>query len=179
MRCFLRTLAGLLILLIVVFVALYALAPAEVRVERSIVIDAPPEAIFPKVNDLKAWRTWSPWMLREPDMKSTYSGPETGLGAKTSWESETQGSGSQVITESVPNERIATALDFGGMGTATSDWSFAAEGDGTKVTWGMNTGPSKNPISRLFNLMMDKMVGPDYESGLANLKKEVEASKGG
>lgn len=175
MRCLLR---GLLVVVLVLIAAVglaFLLAPAEVRVERSIVINAPAEAIFPKVNNLQAWKSWSPWMQREPDMKSTYEGPEAGEGAKTSWESETQGNGSQTITKSVPNERIETALDFGEMGGATSDWTFEEEGEATKVTWGMDTTPTKNPIGRCFNLMMDKMVGADYETGLASLKAEVES----
>ena len=177
MRCFLRGLLAALIVAVLAVALLFFLAPSEVRVERSIVIDAPPERIFPKVNRLEAWKSWSPWMQREPDMKSSYEGPESGVGAKTSWDSETQGAGSQTITESVPNERIDTALDFGEMGSATSDWTFAEEedGSGTRVTWGMDVGPVDSPIARFFNLLMDRMVGTDYETGLANLKVEIES----
>ncbi len=178
MRCLLRGLLGVIAFFILAGALLFFLAPSEARVERSITIQASPEAISPKVNNLKAWRSWSPWMQREPDMKSTYEGPEAGVGAKTSWESKTQGNGSQVITESVPHERIATELDFGEMGTARSDWTFAPEGDGTKVTWGMDVGPDKNLGARIFNLVADRMVGPDYETGLANLKEEVESGGG-
>ena len=174
MRCLIRSLLVLLTLLILLVGIAYLITSSEVRVERSLTIQAPPGKIFDQVNHLPTWATWSPWQLRDPEMKTTYEGPESGVGAISRWESETQGSGSQTITESVSPERIVTTLDFGPMGTATSDWTFQPEGDATVVTWGMVSHNGHNLVFRLFGLFLDDMLGPDYEEGLANLQKRVE-----
>ena len=174
MRCFLRVLAVLAALVVLLIGVAYLITDSEVRVERSTTIAAPPEAIFPHVNRLEAWEAWSPWNLRDPEMEVTYEGPPEGVGAISSWVSETQGSGTQTIRESVSHERIVTELDFGDMGTATSDWTFVADGDGTRVTWGMVSHTGNHLGFRIFGLFLDKMVGADYEAGLSKLKELVE-----
>jgi carbon monoxide dehydrogenase subunit G len=147
----------------------------DFHVERSIEIDAPPEKVFAHVNSLKKWGAWSPWLARDPSIQNTYSGPDEGVGASVSWTSEGSGSGSQTIVASEPPSRIETQLDFGEMGQPTADWRFEPNGSGTTVTWGM-TGSATGPLGGYFASMMDGMLGPDYEDGLARLKKVVESS---
>lgn len=151
-----------------------ALLPKGFRVERSIEIDAPPEVVFDEVSSLKKWGAWSPWVARDPSIENTYSGPDSGEGAKVTWTSERSGSGVQTITKSERPTRIETALDFGEMGQPTSDWTFEPSGDGTKVTWGLS-GTATGPLGGYFAVMMDGMVGADYEDGLQRLKKVVES----
>ncbi len=176
MRVVKRILLGLgaiLVLLAVVGLIL----PSRVRVQRSIVIQAPAEEIFVRVDNLSAWPEWSPWYDAEPDAKYVYSGPEAGKGATVEWEGEIIGTGKQVITESVANSSVETTLDFGPQGTATSAWTFQeSDDDGTSVTWGFDTDLGMNPISRYFGLMMNRWIGADYEKGLNSLKTVCEAN---
>lgn len=175
MRCFIRVLLVLITAVIILLGALFLFTKPDVRVERSVVMQAPPEKIFPLINNLEATLAWSPWKEMDPEMKVTFEGPESGVGAISRWESETQGTGSQTITASVPNESLVTALDFGPMGKATSDWTLKpAEDGGTEVVWGMVSHNGYHPGFRLFGLFMDGLLGPQFEKGLANLKALVE-----
>lgn len=157
---------------------IYVLSDADTRVERSIVIAAPAEAIFPKLNSLKESETWSPWKEADPKMEISYEGPDSGVGATSRWESVTQGTGAQTILESIPPSKVVTSLDFGPMGTATADFVLTPEGEGgTKVNWGMVSHNGKNLGFRAFSLALDKLVGPMFEKGLSNLKATVEADE--
>lgn len=173
---FVKRLLQIIFVLFIVFVVGAFLLPREVEVSRTASIDAPPEAIFPYVNSMKATEEWSPWLGRDPEVQLTYSGPEAGVGNTLEWASEVPevGSGSQVITASVDNERVETALDFGDMGTAVAHFDLVKSGASTDVTWGFKTDTGYNPMARWMGLMMDGWVGGDYETGLANLKTVVE-----
>lgn len=162
--------------LIVVLVVVGFMLPRQVAVERSVVIAAAPEEVFPYVNSLKAFNEWSPWAEYDPDTQYTFSGPETGVGARVDWVSEQSnvGSGSQEIVESVENELVRTKLDFGSEGLADAHFQLKRVDDGTEVTWGFATDMGMNPMGRYFGLMMDKWVGADYERGLDRLKDVVE-----
>jgi hypothetical protein len=150
--------------------------PRHVIVERELIVDAPPEAIFPHVSSLQAFAAWSPWGDLDPDMQVAYSGPDTGVGNVMEWTSEhpNVGNGRQEIVELVENERVLTDLDFGDMGTARAWWQLDPEGSGTRVTWGLDADMGAGPIGRWFGLMMDGMVGGDYERGLSRLQAAVE-----
>lgn len=168
--------------LAIVFVAALALAaiayllPREIEVSRTATIAAPPDAIFPHVNSMQATEAWSPWLGRDPETKLVYSGPEEGVGNKMEWSSEHPqvGSGSQTIVESVPDERVVTALDFGPMGKADAFFDLEPAAGGTDVTWAFRTDLGMNPVSRWMGLMMDGWVGGDFETGLARLKALAE-----
>jgi hypothetical protein len=166
-----RIVLGLLIL-IVVLVGVGLLLPRNYRVERSVVIQAPVDIVFDQVNDLKKNEAWSPW--KDPAMTITYSPVTAGVGATSSWESQKMGNGAQTIEESIPNQSIRTLLDFKEMGTANAHWTFASEGEGVKVTQAMTGDQGMNPVKRYFGLMMDKMVGTQFEKGLASLKQVSE-----
>lgn len=166
--------AGILVAVAVAAVLIFAATkPDSFRIERSALIKAPPEKIFAQVNELKAWAAWSPWERIDPAMKRTFSGPGAGKGAAYAWEGNKDvGSGRMELIESVPASKIAIKLDFFKPFEAhnTAEFSFARQGEATTVTWTMY-GPSpymSKLISLVFN--MDRMVGGQFETGLANLK---------
>lgn len=175
MRFIKRILLSLLVL-ILLLVGVSYLLPGKAEVSRSITIDAPSSAIFPYVNSMQETEKWSPWLARDPETKLAYSGPEAGVGNILNWSSENPqvGSGSQEIVESIPDQLVKTALDFGPMGTASASFELKPEGDQTQVTWGFESELGLNPMSRWMGLMMDEWVGGDYERGLNNLKTLVE-----
>ncbi len=162
--------------LVVIFLAGAYVLPRSVTVERTVVVAATPDQVFPYVNSLQRTEEWSPWLALDPDTKLTYSGPEEGVGNRLEWSSdhESVGTGSQEITASVPDKRVETALDFGPMGTADAYFNLEEKGDGTEVTWGLVSNLGNNPIARWMGLMLDRWVGADYEKGLANLAAVAE-----
>ena len=178
---FLKRLGLFVVVVIVLLVAGAYLLPRTVTVERTAQIDAPPEAVFPHVNSLKATEAWSPWLDRDPDVALTYEGPDEGVGARMTWASDDPnvGNGTQEITLSTANERVESALDFGDMGSGDAWFALAPANGGTEITWGLNADMGNNPIGRWMGLMMDRWVGGDYEKGLANLKQLAETDDEG
>lgn len=175
MRVLLRILVGLVSLIVLLAVASLFL-PREVLIERSVRIAAPAEKIFPYVNSLQKTEEWSPWLALDPNVTLTYSGPDSGVGNTLEWLSDNPqvGAGRQEITLSNPYDRVETALDFGSRGTAKAYFALLGEGDATDVTWGLISDAGFNPIARWMGLILDGLVGPDYEKGLANLKALLE-----
>lgn len=171
----LKAIALVLVGLVILFVVVGLLLPSTYRVERATTIEAPASQVFAQVNDFRNWEPWSPWAAKDPTIESTYRGAMTGEGAVASWTSEHSGNGTQTIVRSIPNERIVTRLDFGEMGTATSYWDFATRGvTSTHVVWGLH-GRSDGLVGRYLSLMIDRMVGREYEDGLRRLQRHVEA----
>lgn len=164
---------GVLVLLVVI---VGFCLPRKFHVERNLAIDAPPEAIYPVVARLREWPTWTAWTLeRYPDMKIAFSGPEEGVGAKQTWEGKSSGKGSIEITTADPREGIAYDFSFDGN-PSTGGIKFLPGPDSTLVSWCSDGDLGLNPIGRYFGLLMDGMMGPDFEKGLSNLKKKVEAA---
>ncbi len=164
-----------LALLIALIVLIGFFLPAKYEAQRSIVIKAPPEKIQALVDAPKAWMLWSPWNARDPNMKITYSGPERGTGAKWSWISKSEGNGTMEMNEIVPVNKVKYTLTMEGMGAPSqSEITFTPAGADTKVNWRMYGEHGMNPIHRWFSLFMDKLVGPDFEAGLAKLKVVAE-----
>lgn len=156
-----------------------AMQPGEFKIERSADISAPAAVVFPMVNDLHAWGQWSPWEKLDPGMKKTFSGAAVGKGAIYEWDGNDKvGSGRMEITDSVDNARVLIKLDFIKPFEASNmtDLTLKPSGNATKVTWAM-TGKN-NFMSKAFSLVMnmDKMVGADFEKGLAELKRLSEAN---
>jgi len=173
-----RVKRALLIGLAIVLALVSFLLPREVTVTRSIVIDAPPEEVFPHIDSLQAFDKWSPWAGIDPAMQQSFSGPERGVGNRMEWSSDDPdvGSGSQEIIASEPDQRVESALEFGGMGVTTSWLALKPEGTGTRVTWGLQADMGASPVGRYMGLAMDRWVGPDFEAGLRALKALVAAS---
>ena len=174
---FLKKLLWSLVGLVIAFLAVGMILPREVAVSRNVEINALAEKIFPLMNSPKAMEAWSPWLSIDPDVKVSYNDIVEGKGASMTWESDHEqvGSGSAEIIESVENEKIMTALDFGDHGTATASMMLAEEGGKTDVTWGFVADMGAGPIGRWMGLMMDSWVGGDYQRGLNNLKELVES----
>lgn len=168
-----------LAVVIVVFLIVVATRPADFRVERSATIAASPSALFEQVNDHRKFAVWNPFMKLDPNVKNTYSGPDSGVGAVCSWDGNSDiGAGSATITESKPGELVRQRMDWKRPmeGVATVDFTFKPEGDKTVVTWAMY---GKNGfMGKAVSLFMDcdKMVGPQFEKGLAELGKVAAAT---
>ena len=163
---------------IIVFVAVVAMQPADYRVERNASFPAAPAVVFDQINDLHKWDAWSPWAKLDPAVKNTFEGPPAGTGAVFAWAGNKKvGEGRMTITESHPNDLIRLKLEFikPFPSTAMTEFTFKPEGDQTLVTWSM--AGHNNFISKAFCLFMnmDKMVGGDFERGFANLKTVTAA----
>ena len=171
------------IILALVFVALLLFVivagqPDEFKVTRSTTISAKPEGVFSHVNELKKWEDWSPWAKLDPNAKSTFEGPAAGAGAAMWWSGNNKvGEGKMTITESEPSDLIRLRLEFlrPFKATNTAEFRFAPEGGRTLVIWSMFG--KNNVMSKVFGLIVDcdKMVGKDFEKGLASLKGVAES----
>ncbi|MCB1582024.1 MAG: SRPBCC family protein [Marinicella sp.] len=178
MRVFKYLFFALLFLIIAFFAYGYFFLEDKVQVSRSITIDRPAKMVFKAVNSMHTFNEWSPWAKLDPQAKYQFTGPEKGVGSKMAWQgNEEVGSGSQEIIESVPNERIKTELYFDGQGDDPSWATIAIKdlGDKSEVSWIFNADFKGNVLGRYFGMMMDGMLGPQYEKGLQSLKQLVEA----
>jgi uncharacterized protein YndB with AHSA1/START domain len=149
--------------------------PSKFVVERSTVINAPPKKIYDYVVEPKHWSLWSQWNRRDPNMKIKYSGPPFGMGAKWSWESKTEGTGSMEITRVEPDRVVEYSLSFPEYGMRSAGTlRLEPAGNATRITWTNAGDMGGNPLKHYLTLVMDRMVGPDFEAGLANLKALAE-----
>ena len=165
--------------ILVAFVVIVALQPSDFRIVRSTNISAPPATVFAQVNDFHNWEAWSPWAKLDPAAKATFEGPSAGEGAIFRWVgNEEVGEGSMMITESRPSDLIRIKLEFlkPFAATNTAEFTFKPEGNRTAVTWSMFG--KNNFIAKAFCLFMnmDKMVGGQFEKGLASMKSVTEAT---
>jgi uncharacterized protein YndB with AHSA1/START domain len=170
----LLVLAGLIGLVLLVA----AFRPAAFCVARCTTIAAPAAVVFDYVNDLRAYRRWDPWSKLDPTTVHRHSGADSGPGATLAWSGRKTGVGSMTITDSRPGELVRMRLDFLKPFTVTNtiDFTFRPEGDRTVTTWSMSG--MNNFMFRVIGLFMstDKMCGPQFESGLADLKSLAETA---
>lgn len=168
----------LFLLLIIVAILLYATTrPNSFHVERSIVIQAPADKIVPLIDDFHQWPRWSPWENIDPNMKRTLSGAPSGVGAVYAWDGNRKvGAGRMEIIEEEKPTHVGIKLEFFRpmAGSNPTNFNLQPQGDGTHVTWVME-GPMPY-ISKVMCIFMsmDKMVGSDFDKGLAKLKAEAE-----
>ncbi len=168
----------LVILVAVAALLLFAATrPDSFSMQRSTTIAAPPDRVFALVNDLKVFNTWNPWALKDPSSKISYEGSNTvGVGAAYNWQGTSTGEGRMEIVESVPAQKVAAKLEFKKPMTTANrvEFTLVPQASATTVTWTMS-GPMPF-MSKLMSVFMsfDKMVGPDFEAGLANLKALAE-----
>ena len=149
--------------------------PSTFRVERSTVVNAPPKKIYDLVVEPKQWPKWSAWNARDPNMKITYKGPPFGMGARWEWVSKTEGTGAMEFTRVEPDRAVEYSLSFPEYNMrSTGAITMEPSGNATKVTWTNSGDLGNNPLKRYLTLTMDRMVGPDFEAGLANLKALAE-----
>lgn len=161
--------------LIAILLLIAAFKSPDFRVERSLTIAAPPEALFCWFNSPKKFDEFNPWLKLDPSAKTEYSGPESGTGSSASWTGKTTGKGKATITESKPNELVRLRMDWiePMEGVSTVDYIFKPEGNKTSVTWAMYG--KSNFVGRLMSIFMscDAMCGPQFEKGLADVAKIV------
>jgi carbon monoxide dehydrogenase subunit G len=173
----LKIMAIVAVVLLVALLIFAATKPDTFRVQRSVSIKAPPEKIFPLINDFHGWGAWSPYEKKDPAMKRTLGAIASGKGAVYEWEGNNEvGKGRMEIAESSPPSKVAIRLDFVKPFEAHNTVEFALElkGDATNVTWAMQGHtPYFAKIIHVF-FDMDSMVGKDFETGLANLKAVAE-----
>jgi len=172
MKIIKRILVALVVIVLIITVVGF-LSPQQMRVERSLMINAPSEIIHEQINNLKNWTKWSPWYKMDTAMKMEYSGPEAGAGASYKWNSTEVGTGDMTITSSTLDS-ILTALNME-YGPALIKFLFAKSDSGTKVSWIMESDNGMNPLARFMSLFMGDMVGKDFEKGLAGIKEVAEA----
>ena len=170
----------ILIILAVIIAAILIYAatrPNDFVTTRSATIKAPPETIFPLINDFGRWPAWSPYEKLDPNMRRALSGAESGKGAAYAWEGNGKaGKGRMEIVDSIPFSRVSLKLDFEKPFRANNmvDFKLAPSGDSTAVTWAMRG--TRPFIAKLMGLFMnfDTLIGRDFETGLANLKSLAE-----
>jgi hypothetical protein len=169
-------------ILLTALIAFIALQPSEFKVTRSAAIAAPPPMVFEQVNDLHRWEAWSPWAKLDPNAKWTYEGPPAGVGAAFAWSGNKNiGEGRMTITDSRPNELVRFRLDFVKpfASTCSAEFTLQPEGERTAVTWSMEG--KNNFVAKAMSLFVncDKMVGEQFEKGLADIKSIAEKTAKG
>lgn len=150
--------------------------PSSFLVNRSIIVHAPPKKVYDLVVEPKQWTRWSEWNRRDPDMKIIYKGPPFGIGAHWEWVSKSEGTGSMDITRVEPDRLVEYSLVFNDFNLkSTGMIKFDPVGNGTVVSWTNSGDVGGNPLKHYLALMMDRMVGPDFDAGLVNLKAVAES----
>jgi uncharacterized protein YndB with AHSA1/START domain len=154
-----------------------ATRPDTFRIQRATTIAAPPEKVFALIDDFQQWRAWSPYERKDPAMKRVSSGPARGTGAVYEWDGNTEvGQGRMEIVEATTPSRVTIKLDFlrPFEGHNVAEFALDGQGQSTRVSWAMH-GPSPYVVKLLTVFVdMDRMVGKDFETGLANLKAIAE-----
>lgn len=169
-----NTAIAITVLLLLATGSLLLFTPSHYLVSRSTQIQATPEQLLPLIDDLQQWPQWAPWFQRDPAMKLSYSGARRGVGARSSWESISQGRGSMEIKSS-SGIGIHYRLDFPDSDShPNGTLLLQAHERGTTVTWQMQEEVGANPLKRLFGLFMDNIIGGDFEAGLQGLKQLAE-----
>lgn len=173
----LKIVIGSIIGLIVLMVAVGFVLPDTAHVERSVVVDAKPATAYAVLNGFKQFRKWSPWEGLDPNTEYRTSGPIWGVGAGQAWRGDERvGAGSQEILASEPDKSVTIRLVFEGFDSEnTARYLIAPEGEGSRIVWTYDAVFHGNLLGRYFGLMMDGMLGKDYEKGLSQLKTLLES----
>ncbi|NVK88136.1 MAG: SRPBCC family protein [Gammaproteobacteria bacterium] len=173
------TVVTVIVLLVGVYAAGYFL-PSKYQVERQIEIAAPASAVMPLVNNFERWSEWGVWFQRDPNMQLSYQGTAATVGHQSQWTSESQGSGTMILTQ-VDEARIQYDLIFPEMEMQSvgevilTQKTTANNQTVTLVTWRDQGDVKDDIVGRYFVLFIDQLMGPDFEQGLENLKQRVES----
>lgn len=171
----LKWILGVVLVLAAVLVGGGWLLGSDFKVTRSLLVNAPPEKIYPLVADPRGWKQWSVWNQRDPAMAITYSGAPSGAGAVWAWRSATEGDGRMSFTRAEAPGLLAYDLYFPDFGTTSrGELRLVPEGNATRVSWTMEGNMGRNPLFSWIALFADGMVGKDFEAGLAGLKAVAE-----
>ena len=168
---------GALVVVVAGLAVVVALQPSDFRVSRTATIAAPAPVVFAQVNDFHKWSEWNPWGKIDPAMKQTYAGSPAGPGAIYNWVGNKEvGEGQMTILESRPSDLVRIELVFFKpfAGNSMAEFTFQPAGEVTTVTWSMSG--SKNFMMKAVHLFinMDKMIGGQFEKGLADMKTAAE-----
>lgn len=179
MKVFKKIVIGFAALVVLIFIISLFLSK-EIEVKREIIINVPPEEVYAQVNDFSAFKNYSPWYKLDTNAQSIITGNIGEKGYKYEWSSENNkvGHGSLTREESIPFSRIKNTFYFKEWDNTAEDiWEFESSMDGasTTVKWIMKDNAGYNPINRWMGVMMDGMIGPNYEKGLEMLKKHCES----
>lgn len=170
-----RRMALMVAVLLIVLVVISLGLPAKWRVERAVVIAAPPSAVFPYINSLKKWREWAVWYEAHPDLPTEYSGPDTGMGATSRW-TEGNSRGAMKIMRSQNNTLVEYLVIFDG-GEREMQGAIRltpVTGGQTQVAWRAGGEAGANPLQRYSTLVMKYFIGRDFERSLEKLRDIVE-----
>lgn len=168
----------LLLSLLLLIVLIGLILPSQTTVSRSAQINKPVSIPFKLVNHLPSWTLWSPWYFMDTTAEISYSNPEEGTGAFYTWKSKNPdvGSGKLMIDNSTTNESIEITLMFNEWGTSNTRFDFEQlDEKTTKITWTLVSTHGWNIISRWFGLFLDRMLGKDFEQGLAKITEVSES----
>ena len=175
MKTLKKLLIGLLLIAVVLVLVSYLL-PDRYLVQRSVVIQTDAAKIFPMIANLKNWESWSAWTkAMDPTKTDTFEGPDADVGATMKWNGQKVGEGSLQLMKVTPLELIEYALAMNhGQFKSSGTFRFEKVAEGTKLTWADAGALGNNPLHRWFGLLMDKMMGGDFQKGLDNLKTAAE-----
>ena len=164
------------VVLVLLFFGIGLVLPSGFKVQRSVEIAAPAERVYALIAAPAQWKAWSVWNQRDPAMVIKYAGPPSGAGASWSWQSKTEGNGKMDFTAVEENRKVSYQLSFPDFGMQSAGVLLIEPvGSGVRVTWTNEGDMGASPVNRWFGLAMDRLVGPDFEGGLANLKRLAEA----
>jgi uncharacterized protein YndB with AHSA1/START domain len=169
----LKGLVAFVAALVVLLVVVALLIPGRWHVERSIVIDAAPELVYPAVAELRQWREWTIWYARNPQLETHYQGPADGVGAVSEWR-DAQGHGRLTVTAAEPDRLIAYDLLFDGDMLTRGSIVLVPEAGGTRATWTFAGDAGFNPVARYFGFMVTRAIADDFDHGLRRLKRLCE-----
>ncbi len=175
----LTTIFIVLALIIAIALAVVAIQPGAFTITRTATISAAPAAVFAQVNDFHCWQAWSPWAKLDPAAKTTYSGSTAGVGACFSWDgNKKMGAGRMAISASEKHDLVRIDLQFIRPFRArnVTEFTFTQAGDQTIISWSMS---GRNGLmGKAFALFVDgdRMIGGDFEKGLAAMKAVVESA---
>jgi effector-binding domain-containing protein len=172
---------GVILLIVIAFFGIIGIiAPKEFSMSRSIIINSDKANIYRVLADFKRMIEWSPWVKLDPACKYEYNGNAGEVGHSYTWKgNKNVGSGTMTLTEVKPEEQLSFSLKFIEPFESESDgkWILKDTTDGTFVTWTFHTHHGFVSSIFMFFMNMEKMLGADYEEGLASLKEVVENAK--
>lgn len=157
----------------VLALAAVGMVPSTMYIERSIEIEAAPEAVYAQIIHVERAQGWSPWKAADPTLTVTLGDTLEGVGASYSWTSQDSGDGTLTVEQAEPYTRIQNAVVFDGRGGGTAVWQLQPEGNRTLATWSM-TGDAPLVVA----LVADRLMGPTFEDGLVRIKAQAEAWQG-
>jgi effector-binding domain-containing protein len=166
-------------IIVVILIIIGFLLPKEYHIERSTSIKGDKVLIYDLTSNLNKWDLWTPWKALDTTAVYELIGADGKVGTTRKWDGKVIGNGQMTLNQLIPNELVGYDLSFQkGKYKSKGKVILESKGDSVKVTWSDDGNLGYNPLSRYMGLFMGRMLGPDFEKGLAKLKKVVEARNG-